>query len=151
MSDAERDKTLVQELLELKAKVDGIIERAFKNNAQFQSVVREGFESVVNRRQNKPAELIGTMSGYFLPLSPSPSLPSSLPSSSLPLSLSFPPSLPPSLPPSPSPSLLTVQQSMWMFSCALETRSGQMRRWRGCWTRSWSSSDSSMVMNVCLT
>lgn len=59
MSDSERDKTLVQELLELKAKVDGIILKAFKNNAQFQNVVREGFESVINRRQNKPAELIG--------------------------------------------------------------------------------------------
>lgn len=61
VSDSERDKTLVQELLELKAKVDGIIVKAFKNNAQFQSVVREGFESVINRRQNKPAELIGTV------------------------------------------------------------------------------------------
>ena len=73
MSDSERDKTLVQELLELKAKVDGIIVKAFKNNAQFQSVVREGFESVINRRQNKPAELIGTMSFqglvlYVIPL-----------------------------------------------------------------------------------
>lgn len=64
MSDSERDKTLVQELLELKAKVDGIIVKAFKNNAQFQSVVREGFESVINRRQNKPAELIGTVQRY---------------------------------------------------------------------------------------
>lgn len=61
MSDPERDKTLVQELLELKAKVDGIIVKAFKNNAQFQGVVREGFESVINRRQNKPAELIGVV------------------------------------------------------------------------------------------
>ena len=60
MSDTERDKTLVQELLELKAKVDGIIVNAFTNNDHFQNVVREGFESVVNRRQNKPAELIGS-------------------------------------------------------------------------------------------
>ena len=59
MSDPERDKTMVQELLELKSKVDGIIVNAFNGNAQFQNVVREGFESVVNRRQNRPAELIG--------------------------------------------------------------------------------------------
>ena len=59
MSDPERDKTLVQELLELKAKVDGIIEKAFNKHSLFHGVVREGFESVVNRRQNKPAELIG--------------------------------------------------------------------------------------------
>ena len=60
MSDCERDKTMVQELLELKTKVDGIIAEAFTGNVQFQKVVREGFESVINRRQNKPAELIGT-------------------------------------------------------------------------------------------
>ena len=59
MSDPERDKTMVQELLELKTKVDGIIVNAFNGNTQFQNVVREGFESVVNRRQNRPAELIG--------------------------------------------------------------------------------------------
>ena len=59
MSDCERDKAMVHELLELKTKVDGIIEKGFQSNAQFQGVVREAFESVVNRRQNKPAELIG--------------------------------------------------------------------------------------------
>ena len=59
VSDAEREKTMVHELLELKSKVDGIIEKAFKNSQLFQGVVREGFEAVVNRRQNKPAELIG--------------------------------------------------------------------------------------------
>ena len=50
---------MVQELLELKTKVDGIIAEAFNGNSQFQDVVREGFECVINRRQNKPAELIG--------------------------------------------------------------------------------------------
>ena len=59
VSDVEREKTMVQELLELKAKVDGIIENAFKGSPLFVGVVREGFEAVVNRRQNKPAELIG--------------------------------------------------------------------------------------------
>ena len=59
VSDVEREKTMVQELLELKAKVDGIIGSAFRRSPLFLGVVREGFESVVNRRQNKPAELIG--------------------------------------------------------------------------------------------
>ena len=59
MSDMEREKSMVQELLELKAKVDGIIENSFKNSPLFQGVVREGFEAVINCRQNKPAELIG--------------------------------------------------------------------------------------------
>lgn len=59
VSDSERDKTMVQELLELKIKVDQIITEAFENNEKLHSVVRESFESVVNKRQNKPAELIG--------------------------------------------------------------------------------------------
>ena len=50
---------MVQELLQLKAKVDLIISEAFCSNDRFQAVVRESFESVINRRQNKPAELIG--------------------------------------------------------------------------------------------
>ena len=59
VSDSERDKSMVQELWELKAKVDLIIIEAFDNNEKLHGVVRESFESVVNRRQNKPAELIG--------------------------------------------------------------------------------------------
>ncbi len=59
MSDSERDKTMVQDLLELKVKVDQIIVEAFGNNERLHGVVRESFESVVNRRKNKPAELIG--------------------------------------------------------------------------------------------
>lgn len=58
VSDCERDKTMVQELLELKTKVDGVICQAFQGNERFHDVVRDSFESVINRRQNKPAELI---------------------------------------------------------------------------------------------
>ncbi len=61
VSDTERDKTMVQDLLDLKAKVDCIIVEAFNNNEKLHCVVRESFECVVNRRQNKPAELIGTV------------------------------------------------------------------------------------------
>ena len=59
VSDPERDRTMVQELLELKCKLDAVIVEAFDSNERFHDVVRESFESVVNRRQNKPAELIG--------------------------------------------------------------------------------------------
>ena len=62
VSDPERDKSMVQELLELKNKVDVIISEAFRSNERFQAVVRESFENVINRRQNKPAELIGRYS-----------------------------------------------------------------------------------------
>ena len=51
---------MVQELLELKTKVDMIVSEALQGNDKFHSVVRDSFESVINRRQNKPAELIGT-------------------------------------------------------------------------------------------
>ena len=50
---------MVQELLELKVKVDQIIAKAFENNEKLHNVVRESFENVVNKRRNKPAELIG--------------------------------------------------------------------------------------------
>lgn len=60
MSDSERERTMVHDLLELKSKVDQIIAEAFQNNEKFVDVIREAFESVINRRQNKPAELIGT-------------------------------------------------------------------------------------------
>ena len=62
VSDPERDKSMVQEVLELKNKVDLIISEAFRSNERFQAVVRESFENVINRRQNKPAELIGRYS-----------------------------------------------------------------------------------------
>lgn len=58
VSDPERDKVMVQELLELKTKMDNIVVKAFQDNIKFYDVLRESFESVINRRQNKPAELI---------------------------------------------------------------------------------------------
>ena len=59
VSDPERDKVMVQELLELKTKMDDIVAKAFQNHIKFYDMLRESFESVINRRQNKPAELIG--------------------------------------------------------------------------------------------
>ena len=59
VSDSERERTMVHDLLELKSKVDLIITKAFQSNEKFLDMIREAFESVINRRQNKPAELIG--------------------------------------------------------------------------------------------
>ncbi len=59
VSDGERDKTMVQELLELKTKVDDIVLNSFQESLCFYDTVRESFETVVNKRRNKPAELIG--------------------------------------------------------------------------------------------
>ncbi len=54
----EKDKTMVQELLDFKDKLDVIMEECFMGNEQFIVSMKEAFEAFINRRQNKPAELI---------------------------------------------------------------------------------------------
>ena len=54
----ERDKSMVQELLNFKEKLDTIMEQCFGGNEQFIVSMKEAFESFINVRQNKPAELI---------------------------------------------------------------------------------------------
>jgi len=56
--DPEKDKTMVQELLDFKEKLDTIMAQCFKGNEQFIVSMKEAFESFINTRQNKPAELI---------------------------------------------------------------------------------------------
>ena len=48
----------VQELLDFKEKLDAIMEHCFGGNEQFIVSMKEAFESFINVRQNKPAELI---------------------------------------------------------------------------------------------
>uniref|UniRef100_A0A3Q0S5D8 Cullin-4B n=1 Tax=Amphilophus citrinellus TaxID=61819 RepID=A0A3Q0S5D8_AMPCI len=54
----EKDKTMVQELLDFKDKVDHIIEVCFMKNEKFVNAMKEAFETFINKRPNKPAELI---------------------------------------------------------------------------------------------
>jgi cullin-4 len=54
----EKDKTMVQELLDFKEKLDVIMATSFTGNDQYIVCMKEAFEQFVNRRQNKPAELI---------------------------------------------------------------------------------------------
>eukprot|EP00871_Galdieria_phlegrea_P005046 jgi/Galph1/5542/GphlegSOOS_G4136.1 len=58
IQDPEKDNQLVQLILDLKDKVDSIVHTSFEGNEPFQYAVKEAFESFVNMRQNKPAELI---------------------------------------------------------------------------------------------
>ena len=58
VGDTERDHLLVQELLNLKEKLDGILEKSFEANEQLTNTLKEGFEHFINLRQNKPAELV---------------------------------------------------------------------------------------------
>ncbi|XP_072902175.1 cullin-4A-like isoform X1 [Hemitrygon akajei] len=54
----EKDKTMVKELLDFKDKVDHIIEMCFLKNEKFVNTTKEAFETFINKRPNKPAELI---------------------------------------------------------------------------------------------
>jgi len=56
--DPEKDKTMVQELLDFKDKMDVIVKKCFQANEKFGNSLKEAFENFVNQRTNKPAELI---------------------------------------------------------------------------------------------
>lgn len=53
---------MVQELLDFKDKMDNVAQSCFARNEGFINAMKEAFETFINKRPNKPAELIG-MSG----------------------------------------------------------------------------------------
>lgn len=59
--DSDRDKTLVQELMRFKSKLDTVIVDCFGSNEKFLHSLRDSFDFFVNTRANKIAELIGTL------------------------------------------------------------------------------------------
>ena len=44
---------------DFKDKIDNVISECFMKNEKFINAMKESFESFINQRQNKPAELIG--------------------------------------------------------------------------------------------
>ena len=54
----EKDKYMVQDLLNFKDKLDTMVKECCKQNTKFSQTIKESFESFINTRQNKPAELI---------------------------------------------------------------------------------------------
>ena len=58
VQDEERDKEMVQTLLDLKKKLDSIIKDAFDGNESFDRTLRDAFEHFINCRENRPAQLI---------------------------------------------------------------------------------------------
>lgn len=50
---------MVQDLLDFKDRVDHVVEVCFQRNEKFVSLMKESFETFINKRPNKPAELIG--------------------------------------------------------------------------------------------
>ena len=57
-NDAEKDKEMVQKLLDFKDRIDEIMAKSFDSNPQCLNAVRDAFEHCINKRPNKPAELI---------------------------------------------------------------------------------------------
>eukprot|EP00761_Pharyngomonas_kirbyi_P014490 gb/GECH01014520.1/.p1 GENE.gb/GECH01014520.1/~~gb/GECH01014520.1/.p1 ORF type:complete len:769 (+),score=194.98 gb/GECH01014520.1/:1-2307(+) len=56
--DKERDDSMVTSLLEFKNKMDVVYQESFHKDEAYKYSIREGFEAVLNTRENKPAELI---------------------------------------------------------------------------------------------
>ncbi|ORX87608.1 ubiquitin-protein ligase, Cullin 4 [Anaeromyces robustus] len=56
--DSSKDPIMIQSLLDFKKDLDDVLELSFSNNERFVNTVKEGFETFINERQNKPAELI---------------------------------------------------------------------------------------------
>ncbi|XP_072684608.1 cullin-4B-like [Canis lupus baileyi] len=53
-----KDKTMVQELLDFKDKIDFIIATSFLKNEKFIVAMKDAFETFINKRSNKPAQLL---------------------------------------------------------------------------------------------
>lgn len=58
VTDVDRDKTMVQDLLAFKSRMDKVVNECFQKQERFLYSLKEAFESFINQRPNKPAELI---------------------------------------------------------------------------------------------
>ena len=63
--DPEKDKTMVQELLDFKEKLNNIVLMCFQKAEKFVNSLKESFENFINQRLNKPAELIGNFASEY--------------------------------------------------------------------------------------
>mmetsp|Transcript_1741 Transcript_1741/g.2670 ORF Transcript_1741/g.2670 Transcript_1741/m.2670 type:complete len:801 (+) Transcript_1741:58-2460(+) len=58
VEEESKDRGMVQDLLDFKARLDSILEESFDRNEAFAYALKDAFESFINARQNRPAELI---------------------------------------------------------------------------------------------
>jgi len=58
VGDPDRERALVQELLQFKERLDKVLTSAFSANEQFGHSLKEAFETFINGRQNRAAELV---------------------------------------------------------------------------------------------
>jgi cullin-4 len=58
---------MIPSLLGFKQRIDAVLKGPFVNDADFGHSVQDAFEWFVNKRQNKPAEMIGEQDPTSLP------------------------------------------------------------------------------------
>lgn len=58
VTNPEKDRSMVQELLDFKDQMDQVVNHCFQKNDKFVNSLKEAFEHFINQRPNKPAELI---------------------------------------------------------------------------------------------
>ncbi|KAM7301695.1 cullin-4A [Ixodes scapularis] len=58
VTNPEKDRSMVQELLDFKDQMDSVVTQCFQRNEKFVNSLKEAFEHFINQRPNKPAELI---------------------------------------------------------------------------------------------
>ncbi|VDN05738.1 unnamed protein product [Thelazia callipaeda] len=56
--DFDRDKTLVSDLLNMKRRLDNVVDSCFQKNEKFIQAEKDAFDYFINTRPNKPAELV---------------------------------------------------------------------------------------------
>jgi len=56
--DVENDSIMIKRLIEWNLRLDELLNEAFGKNEMFHRTIKEGFEYFINKRENKPAELI---------------------------------------------------------------------------------------------
>ncbi|TPX64810.1 hypothetical protein CcCBS67573_g08297 [Chytriomyces confervae] len=58
VNDVNRDPTMILDLIAFKKRMENLTNTAFASSKEFMQVIRESFEKFINKRHNKPAELI---------------------------------------------------------------------------------------------
>ncbi|SJX65621.1 related to cullin 4A [Sporisorium reilianum f. sp. reilianum] len=58
VNDRDRDDDMIERLLDFKTFIDAIVSSGFQRDADFVNAQKDSFEVFVNKRENKPAELI---------------------------------------------------------------------------------------------
>lgn len=61
VTEPEKDKVMVQELLTFKNRLDEMVTECCAQNEKFVQAVKDAFEYFITTRPNKPAELIGLL------------------------------------------------------------------------------------------